>query len=181
MPKLFPTDYVASTYSIDFKALYSQGYRGVLFDVDNTLVPHGAPADARAVALFEQLHQIGFQVWLLSNNKEPRVQSFCSDVKFASYIFKANKPSPAAYLKATEQMGLVPGQVIFVGDQIFTDIWGANNAGIRSVLVRPIIPFREEIQIIAKRFFEAIVLLAYLPYSLLCKGEREQLPTISKS
>ncbi len=178
MPKLFPGAYVNSTYNIDFKALAAQGYRGVLFDVDNTLVPHGAPADDRAIALFAELNQLGFQAALLSNNKEPRVKSFCEQVRFATYIFKACKPKAAAYLKATADMGLEPGQVIFVGDQIFTDIWGANNAGIRSVLVRPIIPFREEIQIIFKRFLEAIVLLAYLPYSALAKGAKEgRIPT----
>ena len=85
----YPDDYVASTYVIDFAALAEQGYRGVIFDVDNTLVPHGAPADERAIALFEQLHALGYQITLLSNNKEPRVQKFCDQVVGASYIFKA--------------------------------------------------------------------------------------------
>ena len=48
----FPDEYLDSTYVIDFDRLYEQGYRGLLFDIDNTLVPHGAPADARACALF---------------------------------------------------------------------------------------------------------------------------------
>ena len=73
---LYPKDYVDSTYAIDFKKLYEQGYRGVIFDVDNTLVPHNAPADDRAKALFKELHEIGFQALLLSNNKEPRVKTF---------------------------------------------------------------------------------------------------------
>ena len=56
---LYPNDYVESTYKIDFEALKNQGYRGIIFDVDNTLVPHGAPADDRAIALFRWLHEVG--------------------------------------------------------------------------------------------------------------------------
>lgn len=73
---LYPDEYLDSTYTIDFKKLYKDGYRGILFDIDNTLVPHGAPADKRAVALFKKLREIGFQTCLISNNKEPRVKSF---------------------------------------------------------------------------------------------------------
>ena len=56
----YPGEYVDSTYGIDFGALYAQGYRGIIFDIDNTLVPHGAPADARAKALFAKLKELGF-------------------------------------------------------------------------------------------------------------------------
>ena len=49
---LYPDEYLDSTYSIDFDQLYKEGYRGIIFDIDNTLVPHGAPADERAISLF---------------------------------------------------------------------------------------------------------------------------------
>ena len=57
----FPDDWVDSTYDIDFDRLYEQGYRGLLFDIDNTLVPHGAAADDRARRLFDHLKTLGFQ------------------------------------------------------------------------------------------------------------------------
>ena len=60
----FPDEYLDSTYVIDFEKLYAQGYRGLIFDIDNTLVPHGAPADKRAKALFKRLKKIGFQCCL---------------------------------------------------------------------------------------------------------------------
>ena len=72
----YPDDYVASTYQIDFAQLAKEGYRGVIFDVDNTLVEHNAPADERAIAFFTMLHDNGYKALLLSNNAEPRVQSF---------------------------------------------------------------------------------------------------------
>ena len=56
----YPKEYVDSTYEIDFEGLYRRGYRGILFDVDNTLVPHGAPATAQSVELFQRLHEMGF-------------------------------------------------------------------------------------------------------------------------
>ena len=79
----YPDETADTSYGIDYEALYRKGYRGLIYDVDNTLVPHGAPADDRAKALFERLHTIGFSAVLLSNNKEPRVKSFAEDVKYA--------------------------------------------------------------------------------------------------
>lgn len=155
----YPAEYVDSAYGIDFELLYRQGYRGVIFDIDNTLVAHGAPADARALALFERLKKLGYRCCLLSNNKEPRVQMFNEKIK-AEYIFKAHKPRTANYKKAMELMKTHKDNTLFVGDQIFTDIWGANLAGIRTFLVRPLNP-KEEIQIVLKRFPEKIVLHYY--------------------
>lgn len=68
--KFFPDRYVASTYVIDFEKLYKNGIRGLIFDIDNTLVPHGAPADERAIRLFKRLKEIGFSCCLISNNQE---------------------------------------------------------------------------------------------------------------
>ena len=67
--RFFPDEYVVSTYVIPFEKLYEQGYRGVIFDIDNTLVPHGAPADERAKKLFQRLGDIGFHSCLISNNQ----------------------------------------------------------------------------------------------------------------
>ena len=156
---LYPDEYMDSTYAIDFKKLYNDGYRGILFDIDNTLVPHGAPADERAIALFKKLKQIGFTTCLISNNKEPRVKSFCDKVD-SDYIFKAGKPKCFGYEKAMERMGTDRSNTLFVGDQIFTDIYGAKRAGIRTILVKPIHP-KEEIQIVLKRYLEKIVLFFY--------------------
>ena len=156
---LYPGEYLDSTYRIDFDRLYKQGYRGIIFDIDNTLVPHGAPADARAIAFFERLKNIGFQSVLLSNNKEPRVKMFHDDVH-VPYIYKAGKPSVKGYIRAVEMMGLTREQVLFVGDQLFTDVWGANRTGLTTYLVKPIHP-KEEIQIVLKRKLEKIVLYFY--------------------
>ena len=156
----YPDEYYDSTYSIDFEKLYQEGYRGVIFDIDNTLVPHGAPADERSIALFERLKKIGFDAVLLSNNKEARVAMFNEPIG-VHMIWKANKPSPVKYREAMALMGTDENSTIFVGDQLFTDVWGAKNAKIRSFLVKPMNP-KEEIQIVLKRKLEAVVLRSYL-------------------
>ena len=159
LQRFYPDAYVDSTYGIDFEELYTEGYRGIIFDIDNTLVPHGASADSRSRELFARLKALGYGCLLLSNNKEPRVKPF-SDAVGAEYIFKAGKPSVKNYRKAMERLGTKEANTLFVGDQLFTDIWGAKKAGIRTILVKPIHP-KEEIQIVLKRYLEKIVLYFY--------------------
>jgi HAD superfamily phosphatase (TIGR01668 family) len=155
----FPDRYVASTYVINFEKLYENGYRGLIFDIDNTLVPHGAPADARAEDLFQRLKSIGFQCCLISNNKEPRVKKFNENIQ-VDYVYDAHKPSTKNYKKAMEIMGTNKDNTVFIGDQLFTDVWGAKRTGIANILVKPIHP-KEEIQIVIKRRIEKIVLFFY--------------------
>lgn len=161
--KFYPDVYMDSTYEIDFEQLYQDGYRGIIFDIDNTLVTHGAPADTRAIALFAELKRIGFQCCLLSNNKEPRVKMF-NDSVHVHYIYDAHKPSVQNYKKAMELMGTDKNSTVFIGDQIFTDIWGAKRTGIRTIMVRKI-HWKEEIQIVLKRRLEAFVLMEYRRYA----------------
>lgn len=156
---LYPDKYLKSTYEINFEQLYEQGFRGILFDIDNTLVPHGAPADARAIKLFQKLHTMGFKTCLISNNKEPRVKSFCEQVD-SLYIYKAGKPLPKGYLEGIRRMGTKTENTLFVGDQIFTDVLGAKRANLYTIMVSPIHP-KEEIQIVLKRYLEKIVLHFY--------------------
>ena len=159
LERFYPKKQVDSAYEIPYKELYERGIRGVIFDVDNTLVPHGAPADERALQLFAEFHQMGMKTCLLSNNKEPRVASFAGQVD-SPYIYKGGKPGGGGYEKAMEKMGTERETTVFVGDQLFTDVYGANRTGIYSYLVKPIHP-KEEIQIVIKRWFEAIVLYFY--------------------
>lgn len=155
----YPDEYVDSTYGIEFKKLKEKGCCGVLFDIDNTLVPHGAPADARAIRLFEELRELGLESCLISNNKRPRVESFARAVG-TLFIEDAHKPGVKNYKRACRLMGCTEEEVVFVGDQLFTDVYGAKRAGMPTILVKPIHP-KEEIQIVLKRYLEKIVLYFY--------------------
>ena len=157
--RFYPRQYLASAYDIPYERFREKGVRGVIFDIDNTLVPHDAPADGRARELFAHLRGLGFDTCLLSNNKEPRVKSFCEQVD-SMYIYKAGKPLPKGYTEGIRRMGTRKENTLFVGDQIFTDVLGAKRAGIYTILVGPIHP-KEEIQIVLKRYLEKIVLHFY--------------------
>lgn len=159
LEQFYPREWLDSTYEIPWEEWYKKGIRGAIFDIDNTLVPHDAPADERAAALFQKLHALGIKTCLLSNNKELRVAAFAAAVD-SPYICKAGKPSVKNYYKAMELMGTKQNTTLFVGDQLFTDVYGANRAGIYGILVRPIHP-KEEIQIVLKRYLEAVVLHFY--------------------
>ena len=155
----YPDTYVNTAYEIDYEALFAAGCRGIIFDIDNTLVPHDAPADDKSVALFKRLRAIGFKTLILSNNKEPRVKMFC-DAVGSPYLFKAAKPKRDGYLKAMELMGTDLKNTIFIGDQLFTDMRGANRTGIKTILVKPIHP-KERLQIVLKRIPERLILFFY--------------------
>ena len=157
--RFFPDAYMDSTYVIDFEKLYKEGIRGVIFDIDNTLVPHGAPADERAIRLFARLRSIGLDYCLISNNQLPRVKPFADAVQ-AKFVEDAHKPSRKNYLKAMKLMHVDLDSCIFVVDQIFTDVYGAKRCGMRTILVKPLHP-KEEIQIVLKRYLEKIVLYFY--------------------
>lgn len=155
----YPNRIADSAYAIDYESLYKEGYRGIIFDIDNTLVEHDADASSKAINLMARLKKIGFQVCLISNNKEERVKRFNREIN-VKYIYKANKPAKSSFIKATKVMGTRIDNTVFVGDQLFTDIFGANRIGMMSYFVKPIGP-EIEIQIKLKRKLERIVLKFY--------------------
>ncbi len=157
----YPNAYLESVQQVDFAFYYEKGYRGIIFDIDNTLVCHGAPATKEVIAFLSNLKAMGYQVMVMSNNKEPRVKSFADAVGGIGYIYKAGKPAKRSYLSCMHAMHTDESSTLFVGDQLFTDVWGAKRCGIHSILVKPI-DKKEEIQIVLKRYLEKIVLHFYL-------------------
>ena len=156
---LYPDEDVDSAYQIDYQKYYDQGYRGILFDVDNTLVEHNQPVTLVAIELFQTLNEMGFKTCIISNNRDERVKPLAEALE-SDYVYKAGKPAASGYVPGMEQMGTTPETTLFIGDQIFTDIWGANRANVHSILVKQIAR-HEEIQIILKRLLEKIVLIGY--------------------
>ena len=157
--KLYPYEYVESVFSIDYNKLYNKGYRGIMFDIDNTLVPHGKDSTKEIDELFKTIHKIGFTTLLLSNNNEERVKRFLKNID-SPYIHNANKPKTKNYFKAIEMMNIKKEEILFIGDQIFTDIYGANKSGIANILVK-FIGHDVETKIGIKRNLEKIVCKLY--------------------
>ena len=157
----YPRYWAESAYQIDYRSLYENGFRALIFDIDNTLVPHNAPPDEKSVALMRKLKAIGFQVMTVSNNHEPRVKGL-ADRLGIGYICDAHKPAPGGYRSACRKMKTPPEKTACIGDQLFTDVLGANRAGIYSILVTPVDRSTDILRIRIKRKLEKPVLREYL-------------------
>ena len=136
LKNFYPYEYVESVFTIDYEKLYEKGYRGLIFDIDNTLVPHGADSTPEVDELFKKIQNIGFKTFLLSDNGVKRIEKFLENIDNCSYIDNAGKPNPDNYLKAVELLEIEKDKIIYIGDQTFKDILGANKAGITSILVK---------------------------------------------
>ena len=134
-----PRGVYLSATAISPSALAARGIRLVLADLDNTLVPYKvAEPPAHVAAWKEALAAEGISLFLLSNSRKPgRAQKFAEQLGIP-YQGHSGKPKKAGYLRAMERMGCTPKETVMVGDQIFTDTLGANNAGVTPLLVQPI-------------------------------------------
>lgn len=135
---LIPKLRVNTVFDINLEELYEQGYRGIITDLDNTLVGAKAPlATPELVAWFKKVKEIGFQLIIVSNNQLERVSKFATPLDI-QYVHEARKPSNAPFRKAMKMMDLTHEQTIVVGDQMLTDVYGGNRLGLYTVLVMPI-------------------------------------------
>lgn len=159
LKKMYPFEYVEDVFSIDYNKLYNKGYKAVIFDIDNTLVPHGKDSNKEIDDLFQHIHSIGLKTLLLSNNEEKRIKRFLKNID-SMYICDAEKPKVPNYLKAIKMLGINKKEAVFIGDQIFTDIYGANRSGIDNILVK-YIGYDKETKIGIRRTIEKIILKLY--------------------
>ena len=135
-----PTLLVPRITDLDPAALYAQGYRGLLLDVDNTLTTHDNPQlPADVAAWLEARKAEGFQFAVASNNHEPRVAPFAQKIG-VKWVSDAGKPLPRGFARAQAQFGVPKEQMALIGDQLFTDVLGARLFGIKALLVEPMAP-----------------------------------------
>lgn len=136
---LIPKAVCASVTQLDPKALRAKGIRLVLADLDNTLAPYKILEPAPEITAWKDaLAAEGITLFILSNSRKPGRAKAYAEALGVPYQGHSGKPKPGGYLRAMERMGCRPEETIMVGDQIFTDILGANNAGVASILVEPI-------------------------------------------
>ena len=121
LERWYPWGWAPNVFAIDYAKLQALVYKGILFDIDNTLVHHGADATPKVEALFRELDAMGMKTLLLSDNSAERIQRFNKHIG-APYIAEAGKPDPAAYRRGAKMLGLPVEQVVCIGDQVFRDI-----------------------------------------------------------
>ncbi|PRO65074.1 YqeG family HAD IIIA-type phosphatase [Alkalicoccus urumqiensis] len=138
LKKFIPNQYVPSIYEIDIQELKRLGIKGVITDLDNTLVEwHRKEATEELLQWLEELSEEGFEVVIVSNNNEKRVHAFASPHNI-TFIHSAKKPFSKAFKAACKLMGLKHGETVVIGDQLLTDILGGNRAGFHTILVVPV-------------------------------------------
>lgn len=137
---LQPRERYEKLVDIPVEALAAMGIRGLILDVDNTMTTHGNPTPADGVPEWlDCVRRAGIGCIILSNNAPGRVEPFA---RLLSLAFEADaaKPLPGGYRRACAHMGVPLSAAASIGDQIFTDILGANLAGVYSIFVNPTEP-----------------------------------------
>lgn len=136
--KLIPNFYYENISNIDVQKLKDLNIKYVICDLDNTLDSHNVSKPSESALLFlNTLKNSGFTVCIISNGKHERVRKYLADYPL-EYIAKAGKPLKKSYLAAMAKIGATPSDTVFIGDQIFTDVLGANLVGLTTILVTPI-------------------------------------------
>ena len=150
-------DYCFNSFDeADVDFFIGNNIKGVILDIDNTLEPYENPKPGeRVIAWYNRLRENGISMAIVSNNGSARVLTFNEELGLPCF-YRAKKPFSRNIRKAIAAMGLTEENVIFMGDQILTDVWGAHNAGIRAILVPPINdkrdPFTKFKRLIERRY-----------------------------
>jgi len=133
-----PKEFAHSIFEITPDKLKQMGIKGIITDLDNTLIEWDRPdATEELTEWFKKMHDAGIQIVILSNNKEPRVKKF-ADPLGIPYIFKAQKPLARGFKRALELLNMKREEVLMLGDQMLTDMMGANRSKLHTILVKPV-------------------------------------------
>lgn len=136
--RFLPDLFVDTIYDIDTDVIKKKGIKVFVFDIDNTLAPYSVPcADDKLIKWVSDLKGLGFEVMLASNNGRRRVRAFAESID-CDYISRACKPLGFKIRRRLKRLNVDPSRAVLVGDQLFTDIWGASLMGMHSILVRAI-------------------------------------------
>lgn len=153
---LQPDLFVKSIFSLDINWLKNRGIKGVLLDIDNTLITHKQKIpDEKVVELIKFFQKNGIQTAIVSNATKRRVDVF--NEKLGLYArYRAFKPSNRGFLKAMSKLKLIPEETAVIGDQLFTDVRGGNRLGLTTILVEPL-DVNEPITVRVKRVLEKLL------------------------
>ena len=137
--KYIPYDCYKTIFDIDYNKLYSVGIRYLLFDIDNTILTYDELEPKQEhFEFFSKLKKKGFTICLISNNHQDRVEKVSKPLEVYG-VWDAYKPLTVGFKKALKIMNVTKKEeVVAIGDQIVTDVSGANKTKIKSILVKTI-------------------------------------------
>ena len=153
---MFRPDHIFDTaFEITPDLLEKEGIKAVIFDIDDTIVPHGSERpDEKCEAFINGLKAAGVKVGYISNNPLER------DAFFTPLYPLARKPSKKGFLSLANDFGVKPSECLVVGDQLFTDVRGGIKSGMKTVKVEPVTD-HVDVFIACKRVFEKILMKKY--------------------
>ncbi|ADY56231.1 HAD superfamily (subfamily IIIA) phosphatase, TIGR01668 [Syntrophobotulus glycolicus DSM 8271] len=136
---LKPTLQFEAIYKVPVSTLLDMGIGGLLLDLDNTIARwNDSTLTDDVVKWFEHAGRQGMKSCIISNNSSPERVARIAERLGIHYVFKAAKPRKKAFLMGIEVLGLEPDRIVVIGDQLFTDVLGANRVGLKSILVNPL-------------------------------------------
>ncbi|MEN1969330.1 YqeG family HAD IIIA-type phosphatase [Lentibacillus sp. N15] len=139
LKKFLPDDHVKSVFEIHPDLLKQKGIKGIITDLDNTLVAWDVKdATPEIIQWFKLMEEHHIKVTIISNNNEERVKVF-SEPLAIPFICSARKPLGRAFKSAAKNMNLNKEEIVVIGDQLMTDVLGGNFAGFHTILVVPIV------------------------------------------
>lgn len=138
MELLKPNIYQKDIYSINYQKLKKRNIKNLLFDIDNTIASNKEKTpNKKVIELFDNLKKQGFNLYIITNSLKNRALTFGNKLNIKTYYFSI-KPLSKNYLKLIKENNLKKEECAAIGDQLFTDIKGANKLNILSILVDPI-------------------------------------------
>ncbi len=156
---LRPDEICPSIYAIDYKRLWGAGYRALIFDIDNTLGEWGCRAlPESAQAFLQELSARGFVVGFLSNDGGKNRTHLKEQLSSWPVLWHAGKPRTHSYKKMLALLKTQTTETVMIGDQLFTDIWGAKRTGLYAILVAPVSPASDSLPAKLRRPLERLVL-----------------------
>ncbi|MGQ9455130.1 MAG: YqeG family HAD IIIA-type phosphatase [Armatimonadota bacterium] len=136
-----PNELVCRITEIDIQRLFNAGFRSLLLDLDNTLLPWRSfevPTDVRC--WLRAAEQLGFKLCIVSNTHDPGRLRMIAEEVGVEYVHRALKPCSAGFDMALAKLGCTRREAVVVGDQVLTDVLGGNLAGMYTILVEPMHP-----------------------------------------
>lgn len=152
MSLLKPKEFKTSFYDIDFKHYYDLGFREILLDIDNTLAPYNnLVLNEKQKNFINNVRNIGFRVFLFSNNSPENIKPLAKSLN-VEYMGHVYKPFTPGYNRFLKQYDSDKTKIICIGDQLLTDIVGANILGLYSIYVDPLTKTDKFVTIFSRTF-----------------------------
>ena len=135
---VYQKGYFKKVSEISLEYLKENNIKGLILDVDNTLIDYYRNMSEETVEWANYLKQNGIKMCILSNSdKKEKVKTVAEKLEL-EYSYFGMKPFKKGFKKAQKMLGLENGEIAAVGDQIFTDVIGSNRMKMHSILVEPI-------------------------------------------